>query len=181
MKLFYGWIIVGAGIVVTCVGFGAMSSLGVFLQPMSAATGWSRTGVSPAALLNVLCMGVGSFVWGALSDRLGTRAVVLLGGVLLGFGTVMASQATTLGQFQVYFGAIVGFAAGSLYTPMTATTTRWFTRHRSLAVALVSAGVRLRSPTTAPPARLVHTKHHLGPGELVDRGAPVVFILPPPP
>jgi hypothetical protein len=61
MKLFYGWIIVGAGIVVTCVGFGAMFSLGVFLQPISAATGWSRTGISTAALLNFLCMGIGSF------------------------------------------------------------------------------------------------------------------------
>jgi MFS family permease len=105
MKLFYGWIIVGAAMVVTCVGFGTMFSLGVFLQPMSAAMGWSRTGISTAALLNFLCMGVGSFVWGALSDRLGTRAVVLLGGVLLGLGTVMASQASTLGQFQVYFPA----------------------------------------------------------------------------
>src|SRR3989454_6876604 len=178
MKLFYGWIIVGAGIVVTCVGFGAMSSLGVFLQPMSAATGWSRTGVSPAALLNVLCMGVGSFVWGALSDRLGTRAVVLLGGVLLGFGTVMASQATTLGQFQVYFGAIVGFAAGSLYTPMTATTTRWFTRHRSLAVALVSAGVGLRSTTTAPPPRPIITHYHLRTAMLVIGDLAWLFIIP---
>ena len=86
MKLFYGWVIVGVGIVVTCVGFGAMFSLGVFLQPISEAMGWSRTGISTAALLNFLCMGVGSFFWGALSDRLGTRAVVLLGGVLLGLG-----------------------------------------------------------------------------------------------
>ena len=61
MKLFYGWVIVGAGIVITCVGFGAMLSLSVFLQPMSEATGWSRTGISTAALLNWLCMGVGSF------------------------------------------------------------------------------------------------------------------------
>jgi MFS family permease len=128
-RFFYGWIIVGAAMVVTCVGFGAMFSLGVFLQPMCAATGWFRTGISTAALLNFLCMDVGSFVWGALSDRLGTHAVVLLGGVLLGLGTVMASQAPTLGQFQVYFGLVVGFAAGSLYAPMTATTTRWFTRH----------------------------------------------------
>jgi hypothetical protein len=75
MKLFYGWIIVGVGIVVTCVGFGAMFSLGVFLQPMSAATGRSRTGISTAALFNFLCMGIGSFAWGGLSDRLGTRAV----------------------------------------------------------------------------------------------------------
>ena len=34
MKLFYGWIIVGAGIVVTCIGLGAMLSLSVFLQPI---------------------------------------------------------------------------------------------------------------------------------------------------
>jgi MFS family permease len=159
MQIFYGWVIVGAGMVVTCVGFGAMFSLGVFLQPMSDTMGWSRTGISTAALLNFLCMGVGSFVWGALSDRLGTRAVVLLGGVLLGFGTVMASQTPTLGQFQVSFGVVVGFAAGSLYAPMTATTTRWFTRHRSLAVALVSAGLGLGSTTTAPLARWLITTH----------------------
>src|SRR6185436_8736085 len=136
MKIFYGWVIVACGIVMTCVGIGSMLSLGVFLQPMSEAMGWSRTGISLAALLNFLCMGIGSFFWGALSDRIGTRVVVLLGGALLGLGTVMASRAPTLGLFQIYFGVIVGFAAGSLYTPLTATTTRWFTRHRSLAVAL---------------------------------------------
>jgi hypothetical protein len=31
----YGWVIVGVGMVVTCVGFGAMFSLGVFLLPMA--------------------------------------------------------------------------------------------------------------------------------------------------
>ena len=51
MKPFYGWVIVGVGIVVTCVGMGAMTSLAVFLQPMSQAMGWSRTGIATAALL----------------------------------------------------------------------------------------------------------------------------------
>ena len=87
MKIFYGWIIVGAGIVITCLGMGTMMSLGIFLQPMSAATGWSRTSISTAALLNFLCMGPASFLWGALSDRFGTRAVVLSGGALLGLGS----------------------------------------------------------------------------------------------
>jgi MFS family permease len=159
MKVFYGWVIVGVGIVVTCIGLGAMLSLSVFLQPMAAAMGWSRTGISMAALLNFLCMGVGSFVWGALSDRFGTRAVVFWGGALLGLGLVTASQAATLGQFQVLFGVIVGFAAGSLYTPMTAATIRWFTRHRSLAVALVSAGLSLGSATAAPLARWLITSY----------------------
>jgi MFS family permease len=153
MKLFYGWVIVGAGIVVTCVGFGAMLSLSIFLQPMTEAMGWSRAGISTAATLNWLCMGIGTFLWGALSDRYGTRAVVLCGGVLLGLGLGTASQAATLGQFQLLFGVLVGVATGSLYVPMTATTTRWFTAHRSLAVALVSAGLSLGSSVMGPFAR----------------------------
>src|SRR5258706_3921717 len=150
MKIFYGWVIVACGIVMTCIGIGSMLSLGVFLQPMSEAMGWSRTGISLAALLNFLCMGVGSFFWGALSGRFGTGVVVLAGGIVLGGGLVAASQAATLGQFQLLFGVVVGVAAGSFYAPMTATTTRWFVEHRSLAVALVSAGLGLGSMTVAP-------------------------------
>ena len=153
MKIFYGWIIVGAGIVITCLGMGSMMSLGIFLQPMSAATGWSRTSVSTAALLNFLCMGPASFLWGALSDRFGTRVVVVSGGALLGLGLVAASQAATVGQFQILFGVIIGVAAGSFYAPLTATATRWFTRHRSLAVALISAGFAIGSMTISPFAR----------------------------
>jgi MFS family permease len=153
VKIFYGWVIVAVGIVVTCVGFGAMASLTVFLQPIAGSMGWSRTGVSTAALVNWLCMGAGAFLWGAVSDRHGTRLVVIMGGVLLGLGLVTASQATSLGSFQLLFGVLVGLAAGSFYTPVTATTARWFTRHRSLAVALVSAGVSMGSAVMAPLAR----------------------------
>jgi MFS family permease len=152
-------VIVAAGIVMTCIGIGAMLSLGVFLQPMSEAMGWSRSGISLAAMLNFLCMGAGSFFWGALSDRFGTRVVVLSGGILLGAGLVAASQAATLGQFQFLFGVIVGVAAGSFYAPMTATTMRWFTEHRSLAVALVSAGLGLGSMTVAPLAGWIITTY----------------------
>jgi MFS family permease len=153
MKLFYGWVIVGVGIVVTCVGFGAMLTLSIFLQPLSEAMGWSRTGIAAAATLNFLCMGVGAFLWGALSDRYGTRTVVLCGGALLGLGMVLASQATTLLQFQLLFGAIVGVASGSFYAPLISTTMKWFTRHRSLAVALVSAGLSVGSTVMAPLSR----------------------------
>jgi MFS family permease len=159
MKLFYGWVIVGAGLVITCLGLGTMMSLGIFLQPMSAATGWSRTAISTAALLNFLCMGPASFLWGALSDRFGTRSVVLSGGALLGIGLVGASQAATIGQFQLRFGVLIGVAAGSFYAPLTATATHWFTRHRSLAVALVSAGMGIGSMTLSPLARWLITAY----------------------
>ena len=153
MKIFYGWVVVGAGMLVTCVGYGAMMSLTVFLPSMVETMGWSRTGIATVALLNFLSMALGGFAWGALSDRIGTRLVVLSGGVLLGLGLVTASRAATLGWFQLLFGVVVGLAAGSLYAPVAAMTTRWFTRHRTLAVALVSAGFSFGSTFMAPFAR----------------------------
>jgi MFS family permease len=155
-----------------------MQALGVFLQPMSEATGWSRTGISSAALLNWLAMGAGSFLWGALSDRFGTRAVVLCGGALLGLGLVTASQAATLGQFQILFGVLVGLAAGSFYTPLTAATTRWFTRNRSLAVALVSAGLGLGSTTIAPLARWIITSYDWRTAMLVVGDIAWLLVIP---
>lgn len=67
----------------TCVGFGTMLSLAVFLQPISIAMGWSRSGISAAATIDFLCMGLAAFFWGALSDRFGTRIVVLAGGLFV--------------------------------------------------------------------------------------------------
>ena len=177
-KIFYGWVIVAAGIVVTCIGVGAMLSLSVFLQPMTEATGWSRTGISTAAMVNWLCMGLGAFLWGALSDRYGTRTVILGGGVLLGLGLVTASRAATLWQFQVLFGVLVGLAAGSFYTPLTATTTRWFTRNRSLAVALVSAGLSLGSTMIGPLARWITTNYDWRTAMLVIGDLAWLVIIP---
>ena len=149
----YGWVIVAAGALMTCVGFGTMLSLAVFLAPISEAMGWSRAGVSGAATLDFLFMGFAAFFWGALSDRYGTRIVVLAGSVLLGIGLVTASQAQTLWQFQLCFGVVIGIAAGSFYAPMMALASAWIDKHRSLAVALVSAGMGMSPVTIAPFAR----------------------------
>jgi MFS family permease len=178
MKLFYGWVIVGVGIIVTCVGFGAMLSLSVFLQPMAEAMGWSRTGIATAAMLNFLCMGLGAFMWGALSDRYGTRTVVLCGGALLGLGMALASRASTLLEFQLLYGAVVGVASGSFYAPMTATTAKWFTRNRSLAVALVSAGLSVGSTVMAPLARGMITTYDWRTAMLVIGDLVWLVIIP---
>jgi len=153
MKLFYGWVIVAVGMVVGCIGMGGVMSFGVFLQPMAESLGWSRAGISSASTLAFLWMGVGGFLWGRLFDWYGARAVVLLGGVLQGLGLVMASQAQTLPVFLLAYGTAVGLAAGAIYVPLTAATSSWFTRNRSLAISLVSAGLALGTTLVAPLAR----------------------------
>jgi MFS family permease len=146
----YGWVIVAAGSLLGCVAIGALFSLAVFLQPMSEATGWSRTGISTTMTIDFLVMGVAAFGWGALTDRFGPRIVVLSGTLLLGLGLVLASRAESLLQFQLVYGIVVGVAAGAVFAPMIATVTGWFDRRRSLAVSLVSAGMGVAPMTVAP-------------------------------
>src|SRR6267378_1432318 len=152
-RVFYGWVVVAAAAAIICVSLGCLFSLGVFLVPIERAMGWSRSAISTVALLNWMAMGLGSFVWGSVSDRIGGRGVALGGGFLLGLGLVLASQAQALWQFYLSFGVLVGFAVGAFYAPLTATTTKWFTVRRGLAVALVSAGIGLGILIIAPLAR----------------------------
>jgi predicted MFS family arabinose efflux permease len=149
----YGWVVVLAAAVIVAMGLGALFSLAVFIKPIEDTLGWSRTGISTIALVNWIAMGVGSFLWGWLSDRCGTRLVVLAGGALLGLGLVLSSQVATLWQLYVTFGATVGLAAGAFYAPLTATATRWFDTRRGVAVALVSSGIGLGVLAIAPLAR----------------------------
>lgn len=150
MERSYGWVVVGAGAVMGCVAIGALFSLAVFLQPMSDATGWSRTGISTAMTLDFLTMGVAAFGWGALTDRFGPRPVVMAGALLLGTGLALASRATSLLEFQLIYGIVVGAAAGAVFAPMMATVTGWFEKNRGIAVSLVSAGMGMAPMTISP-------------------------------
>ena len=149
-KISYGWVIVAAGALMTCVAFGAVFSLAVFLQPMADATGWSRAGISAAMTLVFVAMGVGGFAWGTLSDRIGARPVVLAGSILLVLGLALASRAESLLGFQLAYGLIVGFAAGSFFPPFIAVVSNWFDRQRALAVSLTTMGVGVAPMTMSP-------------------------------
>jgi len=159
MKLYYGWIVVAAGALMGCVAIGTVFSLAVFLQPMAEATQWSRTGISSAMTIVFLSMGFASFGWGALTDRYGPMPVVLAGGVLLGLGLLLASRATSLLEFQLIYGIVVGAAAGAVFAPTFATITGWFEKHRGLAVSLVSAGMGVAPMTVSPFASWLITHH----------------------
>jgi len=174
----HNWSIVAAGALMTCVAIGVVFSLAVFLEPMSAATGWSRAGISSAMTFAFLSMGVAGFAWGALSDRYGPRLVVLAGTVLLGLSTVLASRATSLVEFQLLFGVMMGIAAGSFFAPVISTTASWFERHRSLAVSLVSAGMGVAPMTIAPLAAWLVTRYDWRTAQLIIGIGAWIVLLP---
>src|SRR6202048_4626336 len=178
MKSSYRWVIIAAGALMTCVGIGAMFSLAVYLAPMSVETGWSRTGISSAMTLDFLTMGVAGFGWGALSDRFGTRIVVLTGAVVLGTGLLLASRATSLLEFQLIYGILICLAAAAFFAPMIAAATRWFENNRSLAVSLVSAGMGVAPMTISPFARWLLSHYDWRTAQLAIAVLAWVLLIP---
>jgi MFS family permease len=146
----YRWVIVAAGGLLGCVAIGALFSLPVLLRPIAADTGWSTTGISTAMTIAFVALAAGSMGWGVLSDRIGPRAVVVAGTVLLVTGLVLASGASSLAGFQLWFGALVGVSAAAIFAPLMACVTGWFDTRRSLAVSLVSAGMGMAPLTMSP-------------------------------
>jgi MFS family permease len=174
----YRWIIVAAGAFMGCVAIGSIFSLPVFLQPMSAATGWSRTAISLAMTLDFVTMGIASFGWGMLMDRIGPRIVLLAGSSVLGLGLVLASRASTVEEFQFLYGVLVGAGGGAIFAPLMATVAGWFDRHRSLAVSLVSAGMGVAPMTVAPIAAVLVSKYDWRFAQLLIGLGVWVLLLP---
>ena len=152
----YRWVIVAAGGLLGCVAIGGMFSLPVLLQPIARDTGWSVAGISSAMTIGFLAMACCSMMWGTLSDRIGARPVVLTGSIVIAASLALASRATSLLEFQLLFGLMIGAATSAIFAPMMATVTGWFETRRSLAVSLVSAGMGMAPLTMSPlVARLV--------------------------
>jgi len=174
----YRWVIVAAGGLLGCVAIGAMFSLPVFLVPIARTTGWSVTGVSTAMTIGFLEMSFASIVWGTLSDRFGPRVIVFTGSVLLAGSLALASRASSLLEFQLVFGVLVGGTIAAIFAPMMACVTGWFETNRSLAVSLVSAGMGMAPMTMSPFAAWLVAHHDWRTALLTISGIVAVVMIP---
>ena len=146
----YGWVVVASGALITSVAMGAVFALPVYLQPIATDTGWSVAGISLAMTIAFIAMGIAGFGWGALSDRIGPRPVILAATALLSLGLLGASLTSNLAAFQLAYGALVGASGGAFFAPLMAATVGWFDKHRGLAVSLVSLGTGIAPMVVTP-------------------------------
>jgi MFS family permease len=88
-----GWLAALSAFIAGFVGLGGMYTFGVFLTPMEAEFGTSRTATSAFfAVTGVLFYLFGS-VAGRLSDRFGARRIILAGSIIMGVGPALTAAA----------------------------------------------------------------------------------------
>ena len=117
-----GWrtplVVILAGCLISVVGFGARSSLGLFLEPLTAARGFTRETFGLALAIQNLFWGLGLPVAGALADRHGASRVILAGALVYALGLWGMAGTTSGAGLHLFAGVLAGlgiaFSAFSL-------------------------------------------------------------------
>ena len=87
------------------MAYGTQYAFGVFFAALIDEFGWSRASLSGVFSLYAFSYAAFALVSGRLTDRWGPRAVIAIGGVLLGLGLIAMSRVTALWQPYVCYGA----------------------------------------------------------------------------
>jgi MFS family permease len=140
-RLFYGYIVAGAGFTIWLIGWGTYSPcFSVFFKPLLAEFGWSRAETSLAYSLSFLVQAGLGIVMGWLTDRFGPRIVMTVLGSCLGVSYLLMSQVSNLRQFQINYALVGGIGISTLSVPVMVTVARWFIKKRGLMLGVVQAG-----------------------------------------
>jgi len=146
------WLFPAAGLVATALG-GSIYAFSVFITPLEAEFGWSRSQTVLAFAVALVCLALAVFGGGALVDRFGPRWTLGGGGTLAGAGMAASGAADHVGELVVTFGVMVGTGIGLVYSATTiALAARWFpdARWRGTAIGWSVVGFGLGATVAAP-------------------------------
>ncbi len=121
------------------ISFGSPLLIVVGLKPIQEALGTDRSVVALAGSLVWVGTGAGGIFMGWLADRIGVRATVAIGAVMIAVGLALSSLGWVWALFVGH--ALMGVLGnGGVYPPLLVYVTRWFDRRRGAAIALISSG-----------------------------------------
>jgi MFS family permease len=136
----YGWVIVGATLLVTVVTAAAMSTPGVLIVPLEQEFGWSDAQISTALAIRLMLFGLFGPFAAAFMNRYGIRAVVVSAIILICAGFLASLVMTQVWQLVLLWGFVVGIGTGLTAMVLAVTVaTRWFNARRGLVMGIFAA------------------------------------------
>jgi MFS family permease len=134
----HAWIAACVTLAILSISFGAPLLVVVGLKPMQEALGTERSVLALGGALVWVGTGLGGMLMGPLADRVGIRAIVALGTMMIAAGLAVSAVGSVEA---VYVGhGLIGLGNGAIYAPLLIYVSRWFDRRRGTAIALISSG-----------------------------------------
>lgn len=165
--------------VVTITSIG-MSTFSLFLRPIEAEFGWSRSMGTLPYVIAMIGWAAGAVLFGKLADDFGARPVVL-GGILLmsaGFFGMAVSQ--NLWQLSLSYGVMVGMAMGACGLAIVSLliSKHFEARSHGLAVSVIQTAPPLSPVVFAPVLYFVIRSFDWRMAALVASGLLLLLALP---
>ena len=136
----YAWTRLVLALILSTIGGVGMWSVVVALPAVQAEFGAARADASLPYTLAMLGFGAGGILLGRMSDRFGVMPPVIIGTFCLALGYAAAASASTLWQYALAHGLLIGFGSSATFAPLLADTSHWFTRRRGIAVGIIASG-----------------------------------------
>ena len=141
-RIHYGWVIVAIastiGFLTSSVRFAA-TALVPYLRDSASGFGWSYGAISLGFSLQWLVLGIVSPYIGWLGDRYGARRLLLVGAFLFIAGMLLTGIMTSLWQFYLFFGVMLGIATTVFSILLVTGVTLWFRKHLGVAMGAVGS------------------------------------------
>ena len=143
-RFFYGWWIVAGMFAAMMLSGGAgFYIFGILYTPLMDEFGWSRADIAATVTIYLACHGLASPLVGRLTDRFGSRAVVLWSAFIVGASFFSLYFTQSLIQFYLTYGLIGAAMAGSAGIPVNAAINNWFVKKYGLAVGIAATGISI--------------------------------------
>jgi MFS family permease len=143
-KIFYGWYIVGACVVITLYTGGVVHfGFTAVFEPIAEEFNWSYAQISLASSLRGLEMGLLAPFMGFLVDRYGPRRLILGGSILICLGFITLSRVNSLAIFYLAFALLAFGMSTCAGTVLMTAVANWFNRKAGIAIGIVACGFGL--------------------------------------
>ncbi len=140
-----GWVTVVICLLGISTGPAAFGLASLFLLggPLGEEFGWSRTAISTAVSVMMLCTAFSLPFMGRLVDRFGVKKVLVPSIIVFGLCFLAASMISNYWQFIALYVAMGTIAVGTNSVPYMRVLTAWFDRRRGLAIGIAGSGTGL--------------------------------------
>ena len=107
-KIFYGWYIVAASLVLIILDGLLLYSFGVFLPSLNAKFNLTEAMGSSIFALRCFVLAFTLPISGKLVDKYDPRAVIFTGGLICAIGLFLSAFANSTLEIFIYFGVVIG-------------------------------------------------------------------------
>lgn len=146
-SLRWGYVILGM-LIFVCLG--SVYAWSVFRGAIEAAFEIGATASGLPYMVCLACYALWMFLTGPFIEKYPPRRIMMIGGILVGGGWILASYSTDIYMMTLTYGVISGSGVGMIYGVPVAVVSKWFPEKKGLAVGLILAGFGVSPLVTAP-------------------------------